>query len=257
MSEARTRFPQERHRQMMDVIADAKRIGTSDLAGIMGVSLPTLRRDLITLEQAGLILRIHGGVVARGAGEGVAEPMFLEKLRISQSAKARIGEAAAAYVASNSTVILDSGTTALSVARALAGRAITLVTMDLKIAEAAAVGATEVHIIGGRVRNDYYSLIGAWATETLRHIRADCFFLSADCVDLEGVSTSTIEEAEVKRAAIAIAQKTILVADQRKLGCRSFAPVCGLQDLSGFITDSGFEGSLQPYRDQLPFLETV
>jgi len=122
MSEARTRFPQERHRQMMDVIADAKRIGTSDLAGIMGVSLPTLRRDLITLEQAGLILRIHGGVVARGAGEGVAEPMFLEKLRISQSAKARIGEAAAAYVANNSTVILDSGTTALSVARVRVGQ---------------------------------------------------------------------------------------------------------------------------------------
>ncbi|NKC04760.1 DeoR/GlpR transcriptional regulator [Ochrobactrum haematophilum] len=76
MSEARTRFPQERHRQMMDVIADAKRIGTSDLAGIMGVSLPTLRRDLITLEQAGLILRIHGGVVAAVRVRALPSPCF-------------------------------------------------------------------------------------------------------------------------------------------------------------------------------------
>lgn len=247
--EQRARFPHERQQQMINLILERRRIGTAELAAALSISLPTARRDLLTLEQAGLVQRIHGGVTLRGGGnENDAEPLFLEKLRVRQNLKLRIADAAAAEVANRSVVLLDSGTTTMAIARALAGRPVTIVTSDLKAAEAAASGATEVHIIGGKVRNGYYSLVGNWALNALSSIRADVFFLAADAVNADGVTTSTFEEAEVKRAAQAQAKRTILVADNGKIGTSAFAAVCPLETIDLFISDRGADVPLAPFK---------
>lgn len=257
MNEPRSRFPHERHQQMIDLIVELKRVGTTELASMMGISLPTVRRDVAVLEQAGLVSRTHGGVVARGIGESTTEPLFLEKLRAHQNLKTRIGAAAAATVDNNKVVILDSGTTSLAIARELAGRPVTVVAMDLKVAEAAASGATEVHVLGGRIRNGYYSVVGSWTTDALKDIRADVFFMSADAIDETGVTNSTLDEAVAKRAALDQAARTILVADHSKLNRRSFIPVCPLNAVSLFITDRGAGPLLGPYRDNFTSIQIV
>lgn len=249
--EQRARFPHERQQQMINLILARRRIGTAELAATLSISLPTARRDLLTLEQAGLVQRIHGGVTLRGGDkDSDAEPLFLEKLRVRQNLKLRIADAAAAEVTNRAVVLLDSGTTTMAIARALAGRPVTIVTSDLKAAEAAANGATEVHIIGGKVRNGYYSLVGNWALNALASIRADIFFLAADAVDADGVTTSTFEEAEVKRAAQAQAKRTILVADSGKIGASAFAAVCPLETIDLFISDRGADAPLAPFKDK-------
>jgi DeoR/GlpR family transcriptional regulator of sugar metabolism len=253
----RSRFPHERHQQMIDLIIELKRVGTTELASRMGISLATIRRDLTVLEQAGLVSRTHGGVVARGIGESTTEPLFLEKLRVRQNLKQRIGAAAAETVENGKVVILDSGTTTLAIARSLAGRPVTVLTFDLKVAEAAATGSTEVHVVGGRVRNGFYSIVGAAAEEAMNGIRADLFFMAADAVDETGVTNSTLDEAQVKRVAIARAGRTTLVADHSKLNTRSFAPVCPLDAVSLLITDHGAEPLLAPYRGKFTDIRTV
>jgi DeoR/GlpR family transcriptional regulator of sugar metabolism len=257
MNEPRSRFPHERHQQMIDLIVELKRVGTTELASMMGISLPTVRRDVAVLEQAGLVSRTHGGVVARGIGESTTEPLFLEKLRAHQNLKTRIGAAAAATVDNNKVVILDSGTTSLAIARELAGRPVTVVAMDLKVAEAAASGATEVHVLGGRIRNGYYSIVGSWMTDALKDIRADVFFMSADAIDETGVTNSTLDEAVAKRAALDQAARTTLVADHSKLNRRSFTPVCPLNAVSLFITDRAAGPLLGPYRDNFTSIQIV
>lgn len=252
------RFPHERHQQMIDLIMERKRVGTGELAAALGISLPTVRRDLVVLEQAGLVSRTHGGVAVRGGGgEHDAEPLFLEKVRVRQNLKLRIAEAAAAEVENRKVVLLDSGTTTLAIARALAGRPITVVTVDLKTAEAAATGATEVHVVGGKVRNGYYSVIGNWALNTLKSIRADMFFLGADAIDEDGVTTSTFEEAEVKRVAMEQARRTVLVADHGKIGNHSFSKVCPLDAVDLFITDRAAEPMIAHYRHKFSEVRLV
>ncbi len=257
MTEIRNRFPQERQQKMIDVIIERQRVGTAELAALMEISLPTVRRDLSVLEQAGLVARTHGGVVARGAGANDMEPLFFEKLRVHQSLKQRIGQKASERLSDGQVGLLDSGTTALALAHALAGRRVTIVTMDLKVAEAASVGQTEVHLVGGRVRNGYFNLIGAWAMEALKTIRADVYFLSADAIDVDGVTTATFEEAQVKRFAISRAQKVAMIADHSKLNQRSFAAICGLDEVDEFITDKGALEKIAPYRNLIPVIETV
>ncbi len=232
-------------------------LSTHELAEILGTSLPTVRRDLAVLEQAGLVSRTHGGVVAQRADRVIGEPMFLEKLRLRQNLKRRIGEAAAALVGNNQVVLIDSGTTCLAVARALAGRPVTVVATDLKVAEAAASGVTEVLMVGGRVRNGYYSLVGSWPRDTLQGIRADIMFMGADALDETGVTNSTLDEAEVKRMAISRSDRIVLLADHSKIGMRSFVPVCPLEDIHVLVTDRKAEPLLGPYAGRLRAIQCV
>ncbi len=97
-------------------------------------------------------------------------------------------------VPDGATVVLDSGTTALALARLLAGRPIRAVALDLPVAQALAQGRTEVLLPGGSVRNGFLSLVGSWAEELLARVRADLFFLGADAFDPEGVTNHTFEE---------------------------------------------------------------
>ena len=239
MPGSRPRFPHERQQQMIEMIRRRRRVGTAELARLLNISMPTVRRDLVLLEQAGLVSRTHGGVVAREAAGDAPEPLLLEKMRHNQCAKLRIGTEAAGRVRDGQVVLLDAGTTALAVAQALAGRRVTVVALDLKVAQAAATGRTDVLVVGGQVRNSYYSVSGAWARRTLADIRADIFFLGADGVAGTSLSATTFEDAEIKRAAMGCSARTIAVVDHSKFTCHSVAEVCDLAALSELITDRG------------------
>jgi DeoR/GlpR family transcriptional regulator of sugar metabolism len=245
------RFPQERHQRMAQLISDRGQMAIGELMSYFATSAPTVRRDLTVLEQAGLVLRTHGGVVAPDAA-GVAEPMFMEKLRLHQGEKRRIAAAAAELVRDRQSILLDSGTTCLALARKLSGRAVTVVTMDMKVAEAAAVGATDVHLLGGRLRNGLYSLVGRWALEALERINCDFFFMSADAIDRSGISNSIEEEADLKRVAMRRTKETVVIADHSKLDRRSFANVCRLGDIDRLITDRNAVSRVEKYRDFIP-----
>ncbi|MBL8584003.1 MAG: DeoR/GlpR transcriptional regulator [Rhizobiaceae bacterium] len=236
---------------MFALIKERGAMGTTELADMLGISVPTVRRDLSALEVAGLVIRTHGGVVTQDAvRESDLEPLFSDKLNVHQVLKERIAAAAAELVFDRATVIIDSGTTGLALARQLAGRSVTIVALDLKVAEAAATGSTEVLLVGGRVRNGLFNVTGAWATDLLQAITADLFFLSADAIDAEHVTNSTIEEAAVKKAAIDKSLRTVLIADHSKLNQRRFVPVCGVERVDVFVTDSGSREPIAAYESK-------
>lgn len=239
---------------MADLIAARGQMTIGELIDHFRVSGPTARRDLEVLARAGLATRIHGGVVAPGRG-GSAEPLFMEKLRVHQGAKGRLGTAAARRVADGQTVLIDSGTTTLAAARALAGRPVRIVASDVKVAEIAATGETRVALLGGEVRNGYFSLVGAWALSALKDLRCDLFLMGADAIDADGISNSTAEEAEVKRAGMACAARTILLADHSKLDARAAEPVCDLAAVDLFLTDRKAAPRLGPYRSLFRAIE--
>lgn len=251
---AQQRFPHERQQRMAALIANRGSLTIADLSNYFGASAPTIRRDLALLEKAGLAARTHGGVMAPGGG-GALEPLFMEKLRLHQSLKTRIGTAASRHVADGQRILLDSGTTTLALATALAGRPLTIITMDLKVAEIAATGDTEVHLIGGQVRNGYYSLVGAWSLAALSDMNCHTFFMAADAIDPAGISNSTAEEAEVKRAAMSSVQRTVLLADHSKLDRQSIVPVCALDAIDLLITDRRASARLAPYRNLIRNIE--
>jgi DeoR/GlpR family transcriptional regulator of sugar metabolism len=231
-------------------------VRTSEISEALGISLPTVRRDLRILATRNLIERTHGGALARSRGT-TEEPLFAEKARQMRAEKERIAECAASLVTSGATVILDSGSTVLAIARRLAGKKITIIALDLPAAQAVAHGHTEVLVVGGRVRNGLFSLVGPWAECALRSVNADLFFLGADAIDDGQVTNSTLDEAAVKRLALEAAASTVLVADHTKFGRKALALVCRLGELGMVITDKGIGPYEESVREQVRRLMVV
>ncbi len=246
----------QRQRRILRLLEAEGGLRTQELAKRLGVSEATVRRDLAAMADQGLVERTHGGALPLRMGTA-AEPPFDLKARRKVPEKERIAARAAALVPERATVILDSGTTALALARRLADRRITVIALDLKVAEALARGAPEVWLVGGRTRNGLFSLVGPWAEAMLAEIHADLFFLGADAVDEQAVTNATVEEAAVTRRAVEAAEATYLVADHSKFGRRALARVVGLEALAGVITDKKSAAFAPALREKVPFVELV
>jgi len=224
--------------QRRQEILHAVRGGTAhvgELAVAFGVSEMTVRRDLQALEREGKLTRVHGGAVVS------AEPSFAEVVVERLGAKDRIGAAAAALVEDGQTIMLDIGTTTLQLARHLRGREVTVITSNLAAyEELLPETSVELVLLGGIVRRNYRSLIGVLAEDALRQLRADVAFIGASGIDLEDLSIvdTTMVEVPIKRAMIAAASRTVLLADAAKFGMRGVVRVCGPEELDVLVTDT-------------------
>ncbi len=243
-------LPVERRQRILQLLEAQGGLRTVELRQALDVSVATVRRDLGVLADQGLIERTHGGAFLRTPGTA-HEPPFAVKAAMMREEKERIADAAARMIQPGSTVILDSGSTTLALARRISGKRVTVIALDLTGAQAAASGQTEVLLVGGRVRNGLFSLVGPWAEDTLAGLHGDIFFLAADAVDSEEVTNSTVDEAALKRLAIRAAREVVLVADHGKFGRRALAHVCRLEELSAAVTDRGIGSHEAAIRDRV------
>ncbi|TDM09751.1 MAG: DeoR/GlpR transcriptional regulator [Ideonella sp. MAG2] len=247
-------LPEVRRQRLLELVRQRKSITTTDLVAALGASSATVRRDMAALEDLNLLKRTHGGVVCvspeREATEQSTadyEPAFQEKVGQGRVAKDAIAQAAATLVEDGSTILLDSGTTSLALAKRLAGRRITVVALDLKVAEAAAHSQTEVLIAGGRVRPGLFSVVGPWTDAVLESLMVDTFFMGADAIAKQGLTNSAIDEARVKSLAMRSAKQCVVMADHSKFNHRKMAPVCGLHQIDVLVTDEPTRALIADY----------
>jgi len=208
------------------------------LARLFQVSEMTIRRDLQALSRQGRVIRTHGGATA---GQRVSfEFRFLERAGVEAAAKEHIASVAASLVKPGDTVILDSGTTTLAIARALAPiSGLTVVTTSLPIAsELFGREGLEVIILGGSLRKDAPDLTGALTQSNLEQLRLDVGFLGADAIDLAGYIYNRSNELGRMLAQMArTADRVYAVADHTKIGQHAFMRFDHLRRWQGLITD--------------------
>ncbi len=214
-------------------------VGVTSLAGQLGVSEASVRRDLGLLENQKLLTRTHGGAVASGV---LYELPMRYRSGQHHEAKRAIAEATAALVPADITSVgVNGGTTTTEVARALATRAgLRVVTNALNIASELAVRSNiELVVCGGSARQESYELIGPLAELTLANINIQLAIIGVDGVSTTaGFTTHHEVEAHTNRALAAAAERVIVVADSSKIGKRGFAKICELGAASDIVTDS-------------------
>lgn len=229
----------ERHRRIRAALRDRAVVRTEELAGMLGVSAETVRRDLVALERRGSLVRVHGGAtsVAGGSGE---EATFAERSATDREAKAAIGRAAASRVRPGQTVIIDVGTTALEVARALPRdhHGVVATCSLLAAAELAGRPGVEVLVAGGRLRAGDLACSGAATAEFFADLNADAAFLGSGGVDAAaGLTDYHLDEVATRRVMIANSVRSYVLADSAKLGRVAAHRVCGLDAFDEVITD--------------------
>ena len=228
---------EQRRAQILRVLEAAESITTEQLAEQLQVSGETIRRDLSLLSERSLLQRIHGG--AMRATPQPEEAPFSVRAEAS-AAKRRIGELAASLVSPGQTLVLDVGTTVLACARALPDSFRgTVATCSLLAAAALADRpGVEVLVAGGRVRAGDLALANAQTLEFFADLRADIAILGSGGVSIRGGLTDFyLDEIATRRAIIANSAASYVLADTEKLGRDAPHRVCGISDVTAFITD--------------------
>ena len=64
-------FAKERHTKILEILKETGSVTTAQLVDVFSVSIETIRRDLLILEDGGMLQRVHGGAVAMEANRGV------------------------------------------------------------------------------------------------------------------------------------------------------------------------------------------
>lgn len=226
----------QRRELLLARLRDDGRIVAKDVAAELGVTEDSVRRDLRELAAAGLCQRVYGGALPVSPAVGD----YAARGTVSPDSKRRVAAAAVRLVQPGSTLLLDGGTTALEVARALpAELEATVVTHSVTVAAALVEHpSVEVVVLGGRLFKHSAVTCGAAAAEAAAAVSADLFFLGVTGVHPEaGLTTGDADEAAMKRLLADRAAETYVLASVEKMGAASPFSVVPLARAAGIITD--------------------
>ncbi len=219
-----------RHDTILKRLESNGRIRAIELAHELVVSEETIRRDLTELEALGRLRRVHGGAVQFRPDE---EQPLLERARIRPREKARIGAIAAGLVADGMSVFVDTGSTPMAFARALAGRRhLQIVTNSLDIARLLAPEAgIKVKVTPGWVRANDNAVLGGDTIAFVRRFAFDLAIMGIAACDAQlGWMDYAEEESDLRRAVFPQSRKGVLIVDESKFGRRASVRTFELQD---------------------------
>ncbi|WP_308075132.1 DeoR/GlpR family DNA-binding transcription regulator [Actinokineospora sp. PR83] len=227
----------ERRRVIVARLRQGQRVEVAAVAAETGASEMTVRRDLDALAATGVLRRVHGGAVA--ATPGSVEQPFATRATAGAEAKRRIAAAVAAMVRDAEVVVLDSGTTAVQVAKALRGRPVTVMPLSLHAArELLDDPQARVLMCGGEPRRGEWALTGPLAVASLRAVRFDVAVISPCGFDTAtGLTAVDLDDAQVKQEAMAAAGRVLAAVDGGKWGHTAMARICPADRVDVLVTD--------------------
>ena len=233
----------DRHKKILDVLATKDNVSVAELSKILSVSEVTIRADLTSLAEEGKVQRIHGG--AQLLEERVRQEHSFQIRRDQNSDnKIKIGKYAAQFVDSLDSILLDSSTTVLAMAKALRDR------NDLKETTVIPTGVwTAIELMScaninvlmpsGYLRSISGSITGLPTSEFFENLNIQKAFLGAWGVSIEhGLTDSHLLEIELKKMIIKKAREVIILVDGSKFMQNGLASYSNLKNISKIITDN-------------------
>jgi DeoR family transcriptional regulator, fructose operon transcriptional repressor len=231
-------LPTQRRQAILAEIRAKNAVSAEALARRHGVSVETIRRDLRSLQDQGLLERVYGGATKPSVRS--TEGSFTARKARNIGRKQAIAALAAGLVEPEDTLILDVGTSALEVAKALPetfrGRVLTNsvpVGMELSARD-----GVELLLCGGQVRPGDAACSGAHAEAFFAEFYADRAFLGSGGVHIDaGLTDYYPPEVVVRRTMIEHSAASYVLADSSKLGVIAVHRVCPLDRVTAIITD--------------------
>ena len=254
---------QGRRSAILQLLRKNSSVTVAQLSNQFGVSEVSIRKDLSALERRRMLVRVHGGAILEASipQDEVESNSINIKKHINVTEKQAIGRAAAAHIKDGDTIMIDSGTTALEVAKNLDGfHDLTIITNSVNaMLEALKYNRFKVILLGGLVLENSLSTVGALAESNLKLFYCDKLFLGVDSFSLEaGLSTPGVEEASTNQVMISRAREVIAVFDSSKINKRAFAFIASVDKLNTVIIDDRLPAPvLERLREMNINVETV
>lgn len=228
----------EREERILSALLEKESVSIRELSAQLYVSQPTLRRDLIKLEQMGKIVRTHGGaqLLTKPADQKI--PFYLRQQE-QNDAKTRMAEQAVEWIRDGDIIMLDGSTSAHTVIPLLT-RFHNLIVITNSAKSAFLLGNMGIENIctGGRMIPRSLCYIGEDAERTVRNYNADVLFFSCRGLSMDGRLTDTsVEENDLRRHMLRQSAKRILLCDSSKIGNVYLNNLCNLSEIDQLICE--------------------
>lgn len=206
-----------------------------ELAEQFDVSLTTIRRDVEELCSQNRVIKVHGGIKINEDLLEEDDPTLLFEY---DYIKDRLAKAAVRLIEDGDIVLLGSGSTVAHMVRHLKNKKnITLITNNLAILNETMDCDFNVVNIGGNLDRTTFSFVGVQSSRQISELNANKCFISCNGISQHSISNITDLEADIKKAEIAISNKTILLADHHKFDTMSLYSFARLTDIDYLVTD--------------------
>ncbi len=237
---------QQRAEAILQELARHRAVSVSSLCQVTGASEATIRRDLNALARQGKLSKVHGGAVQLNGEFLTSEPEMGVKRGLHIPEKERIARYAAGLIGDEDVVFLDGGSTVMRMTEHLRPTSALFVTNGMECAFWLLERGLRVYVLGGALKRDTATTVGAETMDALRRYNFTKAFLGAAGVTVEqGFTVPDPEDAALKALAASRARQVYLLVDSSKFGRVSAASALSVEDAS-IVTDRPPGG---PYRD--------
>lgn len=236
----------KRHEFILEQLEREKMIKVSEISKLIGVTEKTIRMDLITLEEQGVLRRVHGGAIPL---EKSSIFPIAERQEMYIHEKQKIAQKAVEKIVDGDTIFLDGGSTMREIAQLLTNHKITIITNDLQIANIVIkLEQPELIMLGGMPVGATSSLYGPLAKDALANIRVKHLFLGTTGISVStGLTVFHTLHAEYKREIMKIADHITLCCDHTKFGNTALFKFADLKEVDTLITDHSPEQMFLDY----------
>ena len=240
-------FANERQQHIAEKIRQNGAVTVSQLMETFGVSIETIRRDLLTMERQGVLSRVHGGAVAKSDMKPFLS--LTERNKAYEPQKRQLAIAAMDYIREGDIIALDSGSTAIIFAEILRERfsRLTVITHSLDVFHLLC-NYKEIQVIlcGGYYLRNENSFYGTLTLDTLSKLHAQKAFIFPSAISLEhGIADFEKDLFPIQRQLIACADSIFVLADSSKFEKKALLKVDDMRCEYHYITDGDLLDELQ------------
>ena len=248
-------YQNARKQEILSILTKRTYATVAALSKELHTSPSSIRRDLSQMETEGLVVRSYGGVELPNAQKHFVP--FSSRRHQNSDIKRQMAEKAVTFLESGDVIFLDDSSSAYFVAEKLiAMKDITVVTSSIDVLFLLSQSDIKTYSVGGLIDPENRTcLVGSYATEMIRSIRADWCIFSVKSLDTDGTLTDCVEEGvAVLKNMLAVSKKTMFLCDNSKLGTRSMFVQCMINDLDIVISDSDLPSFLNIKTEKTKFI---
>ncbi len=235
----------KRQEKIVKIVERKGMVTVDELVKLIGASSATIRRDLIELDQKGMVNKVFGGATKKQKNLLVRDIEVAEREKKNGVQKNRIAHYASNLIGESDYVFIDAGTTTGKMIPYLHEKNAIYVTNDVAHASRIAAEGLEIHLVCGKLKSETQAVVGSEAIDYLSRYHFSVGFFGTNGITEEtGCTTPDIEEAAIKRVVIERTKRAYVLADRSKFFAESTVTFANVSDVT-IITDQEPESSLK------------
>lgn len=241
-------IPEYRRKRIVELLRQKESLSVNALSELIGVSPATIRRDLKKLNRQGIARRSHGGAVLVVSQGTTFEPTFEMASKVAQHEKEKIAKAAAETLQDGQSIILDSGSTVVEMARQIRDKQIklTVVTNDLLVGSLLSNSPNiKLIVLGGELRGGSHTLLGEPGMTFIGSLHTDAAFIGIQAIKGTQLCDTSTDVCKMKRLMVAASNRAVLLVDSTKFDQTAFCDVCSLEQIDTIFTDDAISQKIR------------